>query len=532
MTRRIASLVLAATLLASLVPSPSLAAGAEADIPGIRLPAGSNVATGILGGAVYDVVYAIDVPAGNVLVTALSGSAGTDFDLYLFPPSATTVVDSSQAVAKSTTSTSSEYITYASRLGGTYYLDLNGASDVQGEYRLEVRIVPDPSPASVALRFNGGASVTNKPDVTLELTAYDDLSGIGRMSFSPDGVTWTDWVPFAASYPWRLEGSDGRKKVYARVENGAGLVTATSSSIVLDTTPPVIIATSPERDSTTTASRPTFAVTFNEPILVRSWLTQGLSVRDPNGEVLAGSFNYDAAAMTGTFLPSADLIPGYDYSVTIGGVTDVAGNAFPPATGWTVGARRTSAVSFRSVAPVTYGRSVTLTATVAAPPGTELLLESRAADASTYTTVGTLVATSGLATETVRPQGTTFYRLTYPGTATLASSTSIVKVVVKRGITLVGSGPSVVRTARARRATSVVALVRPEAAGLRVTFTLYKRVGTKWRRSTVRSAVTRSDGTARISWSPAAGRWYWRASVAGTLTFAAGTSSNYRWTVR
>lgn len=522
--------VLALLLAIGVLPGRVAAAGAESDIPGIPLP--DTIVTGVLGGSIYDVVYSVQIPPGYVLVSALTGSGGTDFDLYLFPPAATTVVDSAQAIAKSTMPSSSEYISHASRLGGTYYLDLNGASDVQGTYRLEVRIVPDPTPATVSMRFAGGITITNTPNVTIELTAADDLSGVAEMSFSADGTTWTEWVPFQANAPYQLTGGDGRKRIYGRVRNGSGQVSATVASITLDTTPPTVTASSPAPDGTIGATKPSFTVTFSEPILVRTWFDNGLVVREPGGQVVPGAYAYDAATMTGRFTPSADLVLGYDYSVTIGAISDIAGNLYPPSSPWTVGARQASRVTLTPVPATTYGRAVTLSGSSSAPAGSELRLEARRLDETAYTSVATLVAQTGGVTWRVSPEATTVYRLSFAGTATLASAVSATTVVVRRAVTIAGPGPSVTRSARARRNVTVSAVVRPAVAGTRVTFTLYRRVGTAWRRSTVRAATTRTDGTAAIAWRPTAGRWYWKASVPATGTLAAGTSPNYRWTVR
>ena len=71
-------------------PQHAFAADASSDIPGLPLP--GPIAAGRLGGAIYDVVYRFSVAPGYVIVASLNGSPGTDFDLYLFDSSATTVL--------------------------------------------------------------------------------------------------------------------------------------------------------------------------------------------------------------------------------------------------------------------------------------------------------------------------------------------------------------------------------------------------------------------------------------------------------
>ena len=126
--------VLASDLLTA--PAPAHAAAApDADIPGVPLP--GPVVMGTLGGPVYDRVYSIFVPPGNVLLAAMTGEAGTDFDMYLFDSTAKSVLTFPPVglVAESKGDLSNESISHPSREGGTFYLDLNGASDVEGQFR-------------------------------------------------------------------------------------------------------------------------------------------------------------------------------------------------------------------------------------------------------------------------------------------------------------------------------------------------------------------------------------------------------------
>ncbi|MHB8460784.1 MAG: PPC domain-containing protein, partial [Candidatus Limnocylindrales bacterium] len=132
LTVTFASMVLGAALLVA-VPVTTLA-DSSSNIPGTPLP--STVVSGTLGGPVYDVVYRLDIQPGQIILVSLTGTSGTDFDLYLFDATATTVYGTTGLVAKSTGPTSTESLSVASPLGGTYYLDLNGASNVEGTFHL------------------------------------------------------------------------------------------------------------------------------------------------------------------------------------------------------------------------------------------------------------------------------------------------------------------------------------------------------------------------------------------------------------
>src|SRR3990172_5509945 len=170
--RRRSRPMLAAALLAALavglgsIPNESvavsvvMAADPSSDIPGRPLP--GAIAAGRLGGAIYDVVYSLSVAPGYVVVASLTGASGTDFDIYLFDATATTVLSTTGQFTKSTGPTSTESISWPSQFGGTYYIDLNGATDVEGDYRLTVQAAPDSTPPTASMVLAGGRASTNQ----------------------------------------------------------------------------------------------------------------------------------------------------------------------------------------------------------------------------------------------------------------------------------------------------------------------------------------------------------------------------------
>ena len=199
-----------------------------------------------MGGPIYDVVYRLTVAPGHVIVASLTGTGGTDFDLYLFDDSATTVLSDGGLVAKSVGPASNESISAPSRFGGTYYLDLNGASDVEGDYRLTVQTVPDPTPPTVSMVLAGGRPAMNQLLVPVTLSAADDLSGVTDMALSADGATWTGWAAFQRSTTWTFAPGDGLRTLWAKVRNGAGLESAPkAATVTIDTVQPSADALDP-----------------------------------------------------------------------------------------------------------------------------------------------------------------------------------------------------------------------------------------------------------------------------------------------
>jgi len=537
MTRRpplLRSLLVAALLAGGLLVAPSAAlAGPESDIPGIPLPA--PVVSGQLGGPIYDVVYRLDVPAGYVIVAGLSGTAGTDFDLYLFDASATTVVSNTGLLTKSIGPTSSEQLSWPTRIGGTFYLDLNGASDVEGTYTLSVQVVPDPTPPTAVLLVAGGASRVNTPAITLQLLAFDDLSGVTEMSLSADGLNFLPPVPFQTQFPWNLSGGDGPKTVWARVYNGVGLASApVSVTVVLDTSGPTIVTRDPADGTTVTDARPPISVTFDEPIDPASWANLGLVVQAPSGGIVPGSYAYYPATRTGTFTPSADLAPGYVYIVTVGDVRDLAGNRVRDTGSWTL--KRLLATSVTLAATprvVVYGRSVGLAGEASLPPGESATLEARPAGAEAYAVDPTVGPLAGAWSAVVVPRSNTWYRVSYPGSATAIASSAEVRVLVRRAVVLLGPGPATTRSAVAGKPVTLAAQVTP-AGVARVSFQLYRYDPARrtWRYAGSFGRTTDATGRATLTWTPSAGRFYWRVAVLSTAEYANNITPAYRWSVR
>jgi subtilisin family serine protease len=94
------------------------------DIPGVAFPGTSKSET-LNSTSDKDDVYSIKLLKGEKVTVTLTGATGTDFDLYLYNSSATTVNSSAGIVAYSEkASTSSETFTYVAQADGTYYLDV------------------------------------------------------------------------------------------------------------------------------------------------------------------------------------------------------------------------------------------------------------------------------------------------------------------------------------------------------------------------------------------------------------------------
>jgi hypothetical protein len=523
---------------ASLIGAPgaaTVAADQTSDIPGTPLP--GTVTSGSLGGPIYDVVFSVQVPTGSVIVVSLTGTAGTDFDLYLYDAIATTVRSTAGLVGQSTGPTSTESLSIPSRSGGTYYIDLNGASDTVGTYTLTVQIVPDTTPPTLSLRLGQGHATTNQLTVGVEVFAADDLSGVTEMAFSADGTAFGPWQPFAQSSSWTFSPGDGAKTLWAKVRNGVGLEsTPASATIVLDTVAPSITTIAPAQGARVAGLRPTFTVGFSEPIDPVSWSRSGMIVQAASGTLVTGRFSLDPAGQLGTFVPDADLVAGAPYIVTIGPVTDLAGNQVASLGSWIVTPLFAPRVTLAaSVEVLARGGSAVLNGRAeGVGAGAAVDLSSQPAIGGAVVLASLPVPVTGQLQATVRPAMNSTYRLGVAGTSTTAPAEAIVRVLVRRSVGLVGVTSSTMAPARVGRSVLVVASIGPPAAGVSVSLRLYRYDASRRLWVFAGSRGRTSDATGRVSttWTPtSAGSYYWRAVVASTVDFANNVSPVYRWSV-
>jgi len=524
-----------ALVLAGFLPTAREARAAtpsESDIPGVPLP--GAVVTGQLGGPIYDVVYRVDVPAGYVLVAGLAGTPGTDFDMYLFDASAITVIGTHGLLAKSIGPTSDEQVSWPTRIGSTFYLDLNGASDQEGSYTLSVQIVPDATPPTAVLVVANGITRVSAPEVTLQLAGFDDISGVTEMLLSNDGVNFLPPVPFRNQFDWRLSPGDGLKTIWVSVINGVGLPSVPASvSVLLDAASPTVLAVTPADGTTVTTARPTISVQFSEPMEAATWMNLGLIVQSSTGAIVPGTYVYYPSIRTGTFTPSLDLAAGYVYFATVGDVRDLAGNRVT-APSWTLKYVQPTSVSIgTSSRVIVTGSSVTLSGSASIPLGESLQLDAREGGSLDYTAVGSIELSGGRYSVTLTPAMNTYYRVSYPGSAVANAASAETRVIVRRTVSLLGTGSSVTRTAKVGRPVTLTAQVTP-AGVTTVSFQRYRydtRRG-RWVYAGSNGRSTNEDGQASLTWTPpSAGRWYVRVAVLPSPEFANNISAVYRYTV-
>jgi hypothetical protein len=183
---------------------------------------------------------------------------------------------------------------------------------------------------------------------------------------------------------------------------------------------------------------------------------------------------------------------------------------------------------------VVFGQTVELSGTASIPSGDSVALEVKPGGIAEFTTEQTLLPVNGAFAVTFTPSTNFTYRASYPGTPTTkASASKDVRILVRRKVILLGSGPATTRTARAGTPVTLTTQVTPAGIAA-VSFQLYRfdAVRGSYRYAGSFGRKTDAGGRASMTWTPSAGRYYWRVAVLPSASFANNRTPVFRWTVR
>ncbi|SHN12058.1 Ig-like domain-containing protein [Chitinophaga sp. CF418] len=215
---------------------------------------------------VLSVVRAAANPTNATSVTytvTFSGSAaGVTTSAFTLVPSGV----SSASIASVTGSGTTYTVTVNTGTGsGTIGLNVNGTGITppvaNAPYTGAVYTIDKTAPTG-SIVINGGATVTNNPNVTLTLTGSDASTPL-QMAFSIDGGAYTAYEAFATTKALVLPSTEGTRTVDMRLKDAAGNISVYSDNITLDLTAPnTTITGNPTNPSTSSSA--TFTFTSNE----------------------------------------------------------------------------------------------------------------------------------------------------------------------------------------------------------------------------------------------------------------------------
>lgn len=100
----------------------------------------------------------------------------------------------------------------------------------------------DTTPPTGTIIINSGAEYTNSRNVTLTISASDDMSTVLEMKIA-NASSYHDWEPYAILKDWELPATNGVKTVRIKFKDSVGNETETGipDTIILDTVAPVIV---------------------------------------------------------------------------------------------------------------------------------------------------------------------------------------------------------------------------------------------------------------------------------------------------
>ena len=202
------------------------------DIAGSPLAA-SPISNSLTESSDNDDVSWIALTSGQTLQVSLTGDPGTDFDIYLFPASKTTVVsDHTGSVASSLLAGYPDTFSYTAPSAGTYYLDVCRHSG-SGSYTLTYSFVlPDTTaPTTTVSNVPAGWSDADVT-ATFNATDHDGGSGVAYTEYNLDGAGYVQGTSVTVS------ATGTHTLLYRSVDNKNNTETAKSATIKIDKVAP------------------------------------------------------------------------------------------------------------------------------------------------------------------------------------------------------------------------------------------------------------------------------------------------------
>ena len=303
---------------------------------------------GVVGGEVVDLVYAIEVTTASVLVATVTGAAGSELGLYLFPPG-TESIQTENPITSSARPGGLQRVTALIRTPGVYFLNINGRNtDRPREFTLSLRIQPDVTPPEfVALEPRPRSPSEN---VCVRVSARDTVSGISRVGIrNAISDLPPSWMPYTGTreYCVRLSPGDGDRRINVLVENGVGLARTVGATLVIDDTPPSVQSTAPQQGATSLRARPSISWSFTEPVRLSASPRTSVFATDQLGVPLKGEVLLTSGRKIATWVPDMSVAAGTTIVASLTGIVDDAGNPSTPIDTLEVLRKRASELSLR-----------------------------------------------------------------------------------------------------------------------------------------------------------------------------------------
>lgn len=201
----------------------------------------------------------------------------------------------------------------------TLTVPVNGAQNVLRNSRISATFSEDMDPASISAS-------------TFKLTGPDAVPIAGNVSYVPASRTalFSPSIPSTLPANTTFTGTIAGATDLAGNDLAASYVWTFATADIVDSTPPMVISTSPGDGSIGSCSRRLVNVTFSEPMDPSTITARSFTVHrsgPPLGAPLAGTVTYDAASRVASFTAN-DVLGAGSFTLAVStAVKDLAGNA-------------------------------------------------------------------------------------------------------------------------------------------------------------------------------------------------------------
>jgi methionine-rich copper-binding protein CopC len=196
--------------------------------------------------------------------------------------------------------------------------------------------------------------------VTLKSLSGSTVAGTISYNSTTYTATFTATSALAYNTTYTATISGGQNNM------GVAMAASTSWSFTTDVVAPAVINHTPTAGGSGVATKSNVTATFNEAILASTITSSNFTLKSASGSAVAATVSYNSSTYTATLTPTSALAYATNYTVTISGVTDTAGDPLSAPVSWSF----SSALNVSAGSPITTTAGATVTFAGALSGGT------------------------------------------------------------------------------------------------------------------------------------------------------------------
>ncbi len=191
------------------------------------------------------------------------------------------------------------------------------------------------SPTDLVVEIENGRTITNSTEISLKITAIDDLSGCWLLRVSEDNKNWCEWLNYTTfvKYTYSPENFEGYRTIYVQVKDRAGNIINNpgKDDIYFDCVHPTIVYATPVNSETNVGIESNIIIEFSEEIQFESINEHNIYMIDSERCFIHGTYTCTLDNRSGNFIlvftPDSALEYYTQYTLIIEpNLMDLAGN--------------------------------------------------------------------------------------------------------------------------------------------------------------------------------------------------------------